>query len=117
MLIGVSDAFAAGNNMIWATGLLLVNDAAFNAGSAAIPDPLGDDAEWLWIKQGYLYSEFDSNSGIVLVKPRYIEIDSKAKRKMAEEEQRLVWVFTNSSSSGSTIPDVGIAIRTLVLLP
>ena len=99
-----SDQVIATEEFIGAVGLGVVSAQAASVGITAIPHPATDAAwgGWLWhsyFSSVYLFRDATGSSpnGVVL-----INVDSKAMRKVGEEE-RLVAVVENSAADGTLV--------------
>ena len=95
-------------------GLIVVTNQAFAAGAGSLPDPALENADWLWWKHvRYISGFYEDNAGAqrIFNATRYFEVDSKAQRKLDEENKTLVWVVKNQG--GSTLR-TGLGVRTLL---
>jgi len=89
-----------------AYGIAIVSEPAATVGITAIPTP-GTDASWGgWLYHTYFMSntEFASAVGVNFDNIRRIVIDSKAMRKV-DENDRLVTVVENMSADGMVFQD------------
>ena len=75
-----------------ALGMCIVSDEAFAAGAASIPRPF-DDANWdgwfVWVPWVFRFS-FDDATGTQFPASYQVEIDSKAMRKVSDNETVVV---------------------------
>ena len=107
---------AVDSQIIWYAGIVVGHENLLNA----LPDPENDDADWMWHRMGYLVPHIRSNDADSATirdpaTPRYITIDNKAKRKLVNEEMKVIFVFKNDVSSDDDV-EVGLAARLLFLL-
>ncbi len=106
-------SFAADLSMGGAFGVCLVSDEAFTAGTAAIPRPF-DDANWggwmLWRAYAGRYEFHDATGSVIPANLAY-ELDSKAMRKVSENE---TIVLMCESQTGAI--DCTFHLRQLLLL-
>ena len=109
-----SDQLTASEYTIGAFGMCVVSEDAFAAGVASIPGPFSDASSDLWMVHQYVVSDmiFGTAVGFDSMGGRSYEIDSKAMRKVSEEE-RLVVVFENGAADAAQF---GFAIRLLTSL-
>ena len=109
-----SDQLTASEYTIGAFGMLVVSEDAFAAGAASIPGPFTDASSDLWMVHQYVVSDmiFGSAVGFDSAGGRSYEIDSKAMRKVTEEE-RLVVMFENGSADAAQF---GFGLRVLASL-
>ena len=113
---GHMEAAAAADSMIVGLGLIVVEEQAFTAGAASVPSPTDDlNAEWLW-HQLFVFGPAVSAQAVNAI-DQYssVEIDSKAMRKMDENEV-LGFVWDSVITAGSPTFEGIAAIRTGVLL-
>jgi len=115
--VGAS-AGGAGATIIWYAGMVPVTEQAMAAGSASLPDPELDDGDFMWHDMGLYLQDTVRNDAdsadLEVANTRYIEIDSKAMRKLNEDNQTLAYVFKNDASSSETVRQ-SIAARILLL--
>ena len=97
----MSDQTGANESQIGAVGIGVVSEQAATVGITAIPHPDTDAAWGGWLWHSYFASrlEFVSAVGVLPEMAHNIVIDSKAMRKVGENE-RLVVVCENSSTTG-----------------
>jgi len=83
--------FAADLTMTGAFGIGIVTDRAFAAGAASIPGPFTDSGWDGWLATGFYCARYEvlSADGVVWV-PQTVEIDSKAMRKVSDDETVVV---------------------------
>ena len=96
-----SDQQAADEQFLGAIGIGVVSEQAFTVGVTAIPDPVVD-AEWGgWLYHSFFanFSPFSSATGFDALGAQQLVIDSKAMRKIGENE-RLVLMVTNAGGFG-----------------
>ena len=104
-----TDQLSADESQVGAIGLCVVSSQAVAIGVTAVPTPLTDLASDLWFVHQPLLSEmilntaigFDSNGGHVY------EIDSKAMRKVNDDEEIIVVVEGSGAFQGAIIKTVG----------
>ena len=100
MFAWTSDQQAASEEQFGAFGICVVSDIAAAAGVASIPSP-GEEAAWGgWLYHSFFFSKlaFASGVGIMPGVMHRIEIDSKAMRKV-DEDDRLVVVVENTHTT------------------
>ena len=107
----MSDQAAANENVLGAVGIGVVSEQAATVGITAIPHPATDAAwgGWLWHSFFASRLQFVSAVGVLPEMAQTIVIDSKAMRKVGENE-RLVLVMENSSIKGLQF---GMSVRIL----
>ena len=99
-----SDQISADEDTLGAFGICVVTAQAVSVGITAVPHP-GTDAAWGgWLYHTFLHShfEFASSVGFRFNGGIGVDIDSKAMRKVGEDE-RLVVVAENMSSTGFSL--------------
>jgi len=97
-----SDQFAASELQIGALGICIVSDIAAAAGAASIPGP-ATNADWGgWFVHQYFsrWLEFASAVGIEPNFGMSFEIDSKAMRKIDENDRLVVMVENSTAGHG-----------------
>jgi len=106
-----SDQAAASETPLGAIGICVVSDQAVAAGVASVPTPATEGASDLWLMHQYFHAPmvFVSGVGVHNLAFQY-QIDSKAMRKVSEDETMIV-VVENSSSAHAM--DFAIDIRVL----
>ena len=95
-------------------GIIVVTQQAMAVGGASIPDPEIDNADWLWFGVMMTPSSLYADAGgveRVFNQGHQFSVDSKAMRKLGEENKTLALVLKNSNG-GSVV--VGSVIRTLL---
>ncbi len=94
-----SDQSIADEDIMGAVGIGIVSEQAASVGVTAVPAP-DTDAGWGWLWHSYFAQSFvtEANS-MVFNALQLIVIDSKAMRKVGDNE-RLVVVIQNSSATG-----------------
>ena len=99
-----SDQSAGSETGISAIGLCVVSDQALAIGVTAVPTPITDLASDLWLMHQPLISAFlfATAAGFEEPNDRIYEIDSKAMRKV-NNDQDLVMVTENSAVGGGAI--------------
>ena len=106
-LLGIrSDQAAATESQMGAYGICVVTAQAVSVGITAIPHPDTDGSWDGWLYHQYFaeHLQFISAVGVLPDMTRRIEVDSKAMRKVSEDD-RLVFVVENSSASGMSLYD------------
>ena len=92
-------AFSADLEYSGAYGLAVVSDQAVAAGAASIPRPFTDDDWGGWLVHGYYQGHLEFQSGVGISSfPNLTEIDSKAMRRISENES-LVWMVESQSGA------------------
>ena len=96
-----SDQFAASEVQIGAVGIGVVTEQANSVGITAIPHPDTDSAWGGWLWHSYFTSrvDFTSGAGFLFDGVHRMVIDSKAMRKVGDNE-RLIVVIENSGAFG-----------------
>jgi len=100
-LFGIaSDQVSSGEDQIGAVGICVVSEAAVSVGISAVPLPDSDAGwgGWLWHSYFAARLSFASSIGFQPNMLVLTVIDSKAMRKVGDED-RLIMVVQNSSSS------------------
>ncbi len=100
MVAVATDQLAASERVIGAFGLCVVSQEAAAAGAASIPGPFTEAESDLWFVHQYLYSSmvFGDATGFRKLDQQY-EIDSKAMRKVTEEEVVAIMI-ENGTTTG-----------------
>ncbi len=96
-----------------AFGVCVVSDQAFAAGVASVPDPW-DEAFWggWYVWQPFSFRmEFSDTTGLLLPANVSFEVDSKAMRKITEDE---TIVMIAASQTGAF--NISMHLRTLLML-
>ncbi len=95
-----SDQNAASETSLGAVGAAVVEATAVGIGITALPDPITDIQDDIWVMFQGLHTRISFVSGGGLVEPAgmSVEIDSKAMRKLPPGKV-LVFVVANESSS------------------
>ena len=98
-----SDQQAASEEPVGAFGMCIVSEDAFAAGAAAIPGPFTDASSDLWFVHQFLYSAFQflDATGVTNPTGSQYKIDSKAMRKLTEEERLVVMVENGHGTQGA----------------
>ena len=107
------NSFGADVAISGAFGMAIVSDDAFAAGTASIPRPF-DDAEWggWFVWQSFSnHVESIDQTGVVFPGSISYQVDSKAMRKVGENE---TMVLMCESQSGAI--EIAMHVRTLFLL-
>jgi len=101
-----TDNAAGDEPQIGAYGICVVSEPAASVGITAVPTPDTDAAWGGWLYHTYFMSntEFQSSVGVNFDNIRRIVIDSKAMRKI-DENDRLITVIQNSSADGMIFND------------
>ena len=100
-----SDQKAADESPFGAYGLCIVSNNAFAAGIASIPGPYTDADSDLWFVHQFLRTTllFGSNIGFDGQAGASYTINSKAMRKLTDEETIAVVVENGSTTAGATM--------------
>ncbi len=95
-----TDQQASPEQPLGAFGMCVVSEEAFAAGAASIPGPFTDDASDLWVVHQYMFHGFGfaTNVGFQPADTTMYNIDSKAMRKINEDE-RLVVMIENGNAT------------------
>jgi len=101
-----TDQPGADEDQIGAYGIGVVSAQAASVGITAVPHPVADAAWGGWLFYSYFMSrtEFGTAVGVEFNNMRQIVVDSKAMRKVGDEE-RLVMVVENTSLDGMIFGD------------
>ena len=94
------DNSGADENQIGAVGIIMVKEPAATLGITAVPTPATDgEMEWMW--HSYFTTRLEFSSGVGFDPNMYhqVVIDSKAMRKMGDDD-RLCLVVENSAPFG-----------------
>ena len=96
-------------------GLGIVSTDAFAAGAGSVPDPASEpEFPWLWWYSQALRSELASAENVWGVSAQFVEMDTKAMRKVKPGES-LIWVVETSAAAGAPATDILIQ-QTRVLI-
>ena len=100
-----SDQLAATEFQALAIGMCVVSDQASAIGISAVPTPDTDLASDLWFLHGFLFDEFLLASAIGFQghTGRVLHIDSKAMRKVNDDEDVILVVESGAISSGVNV--------------
>jgi len=103
---------AADLDIVGAWGFAIVSDQAFTAGAASIPGPF-DEAGWDgWFSHGYFSFKLDVTTDVGrLIMDRQDPIDSKAMRKVSDNETIVVMAESNVGAF-----DISLQFRMLLKL-
>ena len=104
-----SDQLAVDEIAIAAIGLCVVSDQASGIGVTAVPTPITDLASDLWFVHQPLITDFTFVTGIGIDADggTNYSIDSKAMRKVNDDEQVIVVVEGSGSGGGAGITIIG----------
>ena len=96
-----SDQTAASELQLGAVGICVVSDQASALGVTAVPTPVTDSASDLWFLHQWIMSSFLFASGVGVEEPntRRYSIDSKAMRKVNNDEDVIVVAELNGAIS------------------
>jgi len=107
------DVAAADDGMVLGCGLIVLDDAVVAAGATAMPSPATDlNANWWWHSFIGLRALATSNEGLAGGASGRILIDTKAMRKVKQNES-IVLVVDAVLTSGSPSCDVTGGVRVL----
>jgi len=97
-----SDQTAASENQQLAVGMCVVSDQASAIGVSAIPTPDTDAGSDLWFLHQWMFSSFVFGTGVGFIEGegRTVHVDSKAMRKVNDDEDVLVVCEASGNSSG-----------------
>ena len=100
IVAAATDQLAASERVIGAFGMCVVSQEAAAAGAASIPGPFTEAESDLWFVHQYIYSSmvFGDATGFRNFDQQY-EVDSKAMRKVTEEEVVAIMV-ENGTTTG-----------------
>ena len=98
-----SDQQAVSEEPMGAFGMCVVSEDAFAAGAAAIPGPFSDADSDLWFVHQFMYSSFQFADATGRTNPTGMQyqINSKAMRKLTEEERVVVMTENGHGSQGA----------------
>ena len=110
-----SDQSAASEDQFGAVGICVVSEAAEAVGVSAVPTPLSELDSDLWMVHQILFNEFqlDTAVGAESNAGRVLQIDSKAMRKV-NNDQDVVVVTQGSGTGGGMV--ISMAGRMLIKL-
>ncbi len=109
----VMDVGAAGDTIVGGFGLYIASDDQLAAGVTAFPSPILDlDADWMWHSFAVLRSEVGTQLDEKTTFSQLLTIDSKAMRKIRQNQQ-VVFVGDVSVQSGSPTLDWVVGARIL----
>ena len=96
-----SDQLASSEGLVGAVGIAVVTEQAFTVGITAVPHPHTDAAWGGWLWHSYFASQIDVSSAVGFTQDgaHQLVVDSKAMRKV-DEDERLVLVVENSAAVG-----------------
>ena len=102
MLNVISDTVVASEQPFGAFGLAVVSDQAVAIGVTAIPTPYTDADSDLWFVHGYFAAPtaFGTSVGFANVSMN-VEFDSKAMRRMSQDETVVVVIENGSGAAGA----------------
>ncbi len=104
-------------NVVWYAGMVVVSEDAMGVGGSSLPDPELDDGDWMWHDMGFMRTNVVRNDADTADLERggirYIEVESKAMRKLMEDNKTLAYIFKNDASSSSAVTQ-SIAARILL---
>ena len=111
----MSAAAAAGNAFIGAVGIGIVSNQAFAIGATAVPMPIDeeDSETWLWHHYVNLVAPSTTDFAPGAVNQR-IEIDSKAMRKV--EQNETIYMAVQGVETGTIVAEVVANTRMLFKL-
>ncbi len=100
-----SDQKAADESPFGAFGMCVVSNDAFAAGAASVPGPYSDAESDLWFVHQFCRNDFLFGSNISFdgQAARQYEINSKAMRKLTDEETIPVVIENGNITNGATI--------------
>jgi len=81
--------------------MCVVSEDAFAAGAASLPGPITDVGSDLWFVHQYLYAPIRVASDVGQIWGAQYAIDSRAMRKISDEE-RAVLVVESTASGGAS---------------
>ena len=117
VMVEMSPAAFSGAIGFYYQGLVVVTADAFNSGVGALPDPETDEGDWMWYNSGSIRIPTRRNDADTAELEsraiRYIELDTKAQRKLPENNRLLCYVFKNDGASNRAL-NVAIQARTLL---
>jgi len=105
-----SDQNAGSETQVAAIGMCVVSDQASGIGVTAVPTPETDDGSDLWLMHQWLLTAFRFNTavGIEAGTGHVFSVDSKAMRKVNDDQDILVVKESNTiAGGGSTITSAG----------
>jgi len=112
----IQSSNVAGSGFHCAIGIGIVNEMAFTVGATAVMEPI-TDADW----DGWLYHRFfdlhvgDQTAGDIQERPVQFEVDSKAMRKLKQDD--VVFAIVEVVETGIAEIDVFFDSRILLALP
>ena len=103
-MLWTSDQIAASEQPHGAAGCMVVSDQASATGVTAIPDPVtNSDAPWFMYEPLILRFEFGSAIGFQSPSGFMVDVDSKAMRKVGNNEDVVTIVTNSDAASGALI--------------
>ena len=99
-----SDQQAASESPFGAIGICVVSDDAFAVGATAIPGPWSDADSDLWLMHEFLYTRFVLATAVGFNAPtgHSVDLDSKAMRKVSQDETAVIMVENGNTAHGAT---------------
>ncbi len=108
LIAWASDQEAADEDALGVYAETIVSEQASAAGVASIPDPGSDaDASWYVFQPMHQQFRFSSAAGFESVVGRQYIVDSKAMRKVGNNDDSVAVVSNNDATHGATIAMVG----------
>ena len=104
-LMIVSDQLAASETQIVGVGIAVVSEQAEAIGVTAVPTPISDLNSDLWLLHKLLFNQlsFGSAVGFESQAGRLVSIDSKAMRKVNNDQEIVVMIETQGAGAAVTI--------------
>ena len=104
-----SDQLSATENQICAFGICVVSDQALAIGVTAVPTPITDIGSDLWFLHQSMQGQFAVNSAIGFEEPsgQSYSLDSKAMRKVNDDQDVILVVEASSAAFGAIIGVLG----------
>ena len=111
------DPASIGDVIQVAVGLGIYSSDAFAVGSTALPGPITDaDYDWIWHNVMTMGPAFSATeTGVDILSNKWVEVDSKAMRKL-KPNQTVGWMLEALVLSGGGTVDIAVAARQLFKL-
>jgi len=110
----MTDQVGAAEFPFGAIGMAVVDGEAFDAGIVSLPTPYTESDDHSWFFHSYFATDFDISAVGSSSNPFELEVDSKAMRKLQENDV-IVWILQNQSATDALF--FTWATRILIALP
>jgi len=107
-ILWISDQLAATEQPHGAYGQIVVSEEAAAAGAASVPDPIGQsDAAWFVFEPLIVRLSFGNNTGFSANAGFHQRVDSKAMRKVGNNDQVISVVTNSDTAAGAQLSVTG----------